>query len=582
MGDWGDAGGGERYPLRDHDAGYHRPDYRDSARGGYDRGGYGGGGSGRYDEHRAGGGYDRGGYGNGGGGGYGGGGYGGGGYDRGGYGGGAYRDARGGGYRNDRGGDFHSSGGLGAGLSDVKYDDAFLKSLPEFVKNFYIEHPDVTARNEGEITEFRKQHEITVRGDAPPKPVTNFMEASFPDYVLEVIETLKFPAPTPIQTQAWPVALSGRDVIGVAQTGSGKTCAYLLPAIVHINAQDYLKPGDGPIVLVLAPTRELAVQIEAECARFGKSSKLKNVCLYGGAPKGDQIRKLQQGVEIVIATPGRLIDLLETRKTNLHRVTYLVLDEADRMLDMGFEDQMRKIVGQIRPDRQTLMFTATWPKDVEDIAADFLKEDPVHITIGEQELTANKDITQVIYVLDSDYEKREKLIQVLDMVKREEEDPKILVFCATKRMTDDICKKLRESNWKALAVHGDKSQSERDWVMKEFKRGDINVMCATDVAARGLDIKDVTTVINYDFPNGVEDYIHRIGRTGRAGAKGRAYTLFTNGNSKHAKELKGLLIQANQEVPPELMRLAEYGGGGGNSRYGASRRGRGGGSWRRY
>ncbi len=211
-----------------------------------------------------------------------------------------------------------------------------------------------------------------------PKPVSTFEEASFPEYVLAEVTRAGFSEPTPIQAQGWPMALLGRDLVGLAETGSGKTLAYLLPAVVHINAQPHLAPGDGPIVLCLAPTRELAVQIQAECAKFGTTSRIKSTCVYGGAPKGPQAGDLRRGVEIVIATPGRLIDMLESRITNLRRVTYLVLDEADRMLDMGFEPQIRKIVAQIRPDRQTLLWSATWPKEIQALGRDFL-HDPYQV-----------------------------------------------------------------------------------------------------------------------------------------------------------------------------------------------------------
>ena len=190
------------------------------------------------------------------------------------------------------------------------------------------------------MEEWRRSHDITVVGTEIPKPVTTFEESPFPDYVLEEVRRAGFKAPTPIQSQGWPMALCGRDVVGIAQTGSGKTLSFLLPAVVHINAQPHLSPGDGPIVLVLAPTRELAVQIQEECQRFGSSSRIKNTCVYGGMPRGPQARDLRRGVEICIATPGRLIDFLESGTTNLRRVTYLVMDEADRMLDMGFEPQV--------------------------------------------------------------------------------------------------------------------------------------------------------------------------------------------------------------------------------------------------
>merc|ERR1719454_2792440 len=193
------------------------------------------------------------------------------------------------------------------------------------------------------------------------------------------------------------MALSGRDVVGIAQTGSGKTLSFILPSIVHINHQPYLERGDGPIVLALVPTRELAQQVAQVATEFGHSSRIRNVCVYGGAPKGPQIRDLENGCEIVIATPGRLIDILEMGKTNLRRTTYLVLDEADRMLDMGFEPQIRKIISQIRPDRQVLMWSATWPKSVQRLAESFLKE-YIHINIGAQELHANHNILQIVDV----------------------------------------------------------------------------------------------------------------------------------------------------------------------------------------
>lgn len=237
-----------------------------------------------------------------------------------------------------------------------------------------MEHPDVTKTSDADVTAWRDKHDITVHGSNIPKPVREWGVSPFPSYVLEEIQRAGFTHPTPIQAQGWPMAMSGRDMVGIAQTGSGKTLSFLLPAVVHINAQPELQRGDGPIALVLAPTRELAVQIKEECDRFGSSTRVKNTCCYGGASRGPQARALRDGVEIVIATPGRLIDFLESGTTNLRRVTYLVLDEADRMLDMGFEKQIRKIVSQIRPDRQTLMWSATWPKEVQALARDFLTD----------------------------------------------------------------------------------------------------------------------------------------------------------------------------------------------------------------
>ncbi|KAH0584943.1 ATP-dependent RNA helicase dbp2 [Termitomyces sp. 'cryptogamus'] len=498
------------------------------------------------------------------------GGYGGGGGHGGGYGGGG----GGGGYG---GWDNDKMSNLGGTLRQV--DWAHTK-LERFEKNFYVEDKRVASRSQSEIDEFRRSKEIRVQGRGVPRPVMSFDECGFPEYLLSTIRAQGFESPTPIQCQAWPMALSGRDVVAIAQTGSGKTISFALPAMLHINAQPLLAPGDGPIVLVLAPTRELAVQIQQECSKFGSNSRIRNTAIYGGAPKGPQIRDLQRGVEIVIATPGRLIDMLETQKTNLRRITYLVMDEADRMLDMGFEPQIRKIVSQIRPDRQTLMFSATWPKDVQKLANDFLT-DTIQVNIGSMDLQANHNIQQIVEIC-SDFEKRAKLIKHLDQISAE--NAKVLIFVATKRVADDLTKYLRQDGWPALAIHGDKEQRERDWVLGEFKAGRSPILIATDVASRGLDVKDVGYVINYDFPNNCEDYIHRIGRTGRAGSKGTSYTYFTTDNAKSARELVNILREAKAVVPPQLEEMAMYGGGGGGGRgrYGGGRGRNGGGGGGRW
>ncbi|KAI8047699.1 P-loop containing nucleoside triphosphate hydrolase protein [Syncephalis plumigaleata] len=408
-----------------------------------------------------------------------GGGYGGGRSGYGGGGGGGYGGARrgGGGFSSNSG---DRMGVLGSELRKPTWD---LETLPKFEKNFYQEAPSVSARSNDEVAAFRAQHKMTVYGTTIPKPVTTFEEASFPPYVLKEVKALGFSQPTSIQAQGWPMALSGRDMVGIAETGSGKTLAYCLPAIVHINAQPFLQPGDGPIVLVLAPTRELAVQIREECNRFGASSRIKNTCIYGGVPKGPQIRDLQNGVEICIATPGRLIDMLSAGKTNLRRVTYLVLDEADRMLDMGFEPQIRKIVDQIRPDRQTLMWSATWPKEVRRLAEDFLK-DYIQVNIGSLDLSASHNITQRVLVT-TEFEKRGLLMKDLEKIMKTSGN-KTIIFTATKRTADDVTRALRNDGWPALAIHGDKSQSERDWVLEQFRSGESPIMVATDVASRGL------------------------------------------------------------------------------------------------
>merc|ERR1712110_363250 len=381
-------------------------------------------------------------------------------------------------------------------------------------------------------------------------------------------------APTPIQSQGWALALTGQDMVGIAQTGSGKTLGYLLPGIIHVNHQPYLERGDGPIVLVLAPTRELAQQIQEVAQEFGRTSRIKNTCVFGGAPKGPQLRDLEHGCEIVIATPGRLIDFLEMGKTNLRRCTYLCLDEADRMLDMGFEPQIRKIVEQIRPDRQVLMWSATWPKEVRKLAEDFL-HDYVHINIGAHSLHANHDILQIVDVCD-EHQKEQKLSRLLDEIGAEQSN-KILIFVETKRKADELTRLMRRDGYPAMCIHGDKQQKERDWVLGEFKQGATMILVATDVAARGLDVDDVKFVINYDYPNNSEDYIHRIGRTGRKGRTGTSYTLFTPGNAAKAKDLVSVLAEAKQVVSPKLQELVSFRGGGRGYGGGGRSGGRGGG-----
>uniref|UniRef100_A0A804QPZ5 RNA helicase n=1 Tax=Zea mays TaxID=4577 RepID=A0A804QPZ5_MAIZE len=422
-------------------------------------------------------------------------------------------------------------------------------------------HPAPIAVADYPSTEaYRRRHEITVTGDNVPAPITSFEAGGFPSEILKEIQRAGFASPTPIQAQSWPIAMQNQDVVAIAKTGSGKTLGYLLPGFMHIKRLQN-STRNGPTVLVLAPTRELATQILDEAMKFGRSSRISCTCLYGGAPKGPQLRDLDRGVDVVVATPGRLNDILEMRRVSLKQVSYLVLDEADRMLDMGFEPQIRKIVKEIPHRRQTLMYTATWPKEVRRIADDLLVH-PLQVTIGNvDELVANSAITQHIEVITPS-EKQRRLEQIL---RSQVSGSKILIFCTTKRMCDQLARTLTRQ-FGASAIHGDKSQSEREKVLNHFRSGRSPILVATDVAARGLDIKDIRVVINYDFPTGVEDYVHRIGRTGRAGATGVAYTFFCDQDSKYAADLIKILEGANQQVPRDLEDMASRGGGRGKKR----------------
>ncbi|XP_043464027.1 DEAD-box ATP-dependent RNA helicase 20-like isoform X2 [Leptopilina heterotoma] len=428
-----------------------------------------------------------------------------------------------------------------------------LGDLPYINKNLYTPNPNIFKRSLEEVNKYRVEKEITVKGKNIPFPIQAFEESNFPYYVMDKIIKQGFKEPTAIQAQGWPIAQSGRDMVGIAQTGSGKTLAYILPAIIHIQCQQKLKQGEGPLVLVLAPTRELAQQIQTVARDFGTSLEIRNTCIFGGSPKGPQARDLERGVEICIATPGRLIDFLEKGTTNLRRCTYLVLDEADRMLDMGFEPQIRKIIEQIRPDRQVLMWSATWPKEVQALAEDFLN-DYIQVNIGSLMLAANHNIRQIIEICQ-EHEKEAKLSKLLRELGCERGN-KTIIFVETKKKVDDITKTIKREGWSAIAIHGDKSQPERDYVLSEFRTGKTAILVATDVAARGLDVEDVKYVVNFDYPNSSEDYIHRIGRTGRCQSAGTAYAFFTPNNARQAKELISVLEEAGQTINPQLAEMS--------------------------
>ncbi|XP_058836792.1 uncharacterized protein LOC131693185 [Topomyia yanbarensis] len=456
----------------------------------------------------------------------------------------------------------------GENLHPIRWDQV---KLDPFQKNFFNPSSSVLERSRADVGQYLDKNEITVIGKNIPAPILTFEESGFPKVFQDEMTHQGFQEPTPIQGIGWSIAMSGRDMVGIAKTGSGKTLAYILPALIHISNQGRLLRGDGPIALVLAPTRELAQQIQQVCTDFGRRMSIMNTCIFGGASKHPQADDLRRGVEIVIATPGRLIDFLESGTTNLRRTTYLVLDEADRMLDMGFEPQIRKIISQVRPDRQVLMWSATWPKEIRKLAEEFLR-DYIQINIGSLNLAANENILQIIDCCQ-EYEKQDRLFKLLNQLSQQGH-LKSIIFVETKRKVDQIVGIIKRNGWRCDGIHGDKTQKDRDFVLNTFRRSNNGILVATDVASRGLDVDDVKFVINYDFPNNSEDYIHRIGRTGRSTNKGTAYTFFTPANGSKANDLIGVLKEANQFVNPELQEYARHGGGGGRNR--GFGRGRGG------
>ena len=399
--------------------------------------------------------------------------------------------------------------------------------------------------------DFLKQNQITFEGTGErPKIALSFKELSLLPEIDDVIQQNNWTAPTPIQSVAIPIALKGSDLIGIAKTGSGKTAAFVIPALIHITKQEPLKDSDGPIVLVLSPTRELAQQTSEVVDKFSGPLKIRHACVFGGAQRITQSMALSRLPHVVVATPGRLIDFMESGQCNMNRINFLVLDEADQMLDMGFEPQIRRIIGNISKKRQTMMFSATWPKEIQQLAAEFLVN-PVHMIIGSKELTTNPNIKQeIVYLSELD-----KLSKCMEMMAKYIQC-KVIVFVKTKRTADDLQRSIEDNGIRSWAIHGDKAQAQRDYVLSNFRSSRTGVLVATDVAARGLDVNDIDVVINYDFPGDIETYVHRIGRTGRGEKNGIAVTFFTDENANMAQKLTEIMKQANQEVPEWLTNLA--------------------------
>ncbi|KAK9845852.1 hypothetical protein WJX81_004205 [Elliptochloris bilobata] len=444
-------------------------------------------------------------------------------------------------------------------------------SYEDFAKDFYEEAADVAAMPPAEVAALRRELAVRVSGFDAPKPVTRFEQLGLDAGLLGAIRTAGYTKPTPIQAQALPAALSGRDVLGIAKTGSGKTAAFVLPMVVHILDQPELERGEGPIAVIVAPTRELAEQIHKEARKFGKPGGVRACAAFGGLSKLDQFRELKAGCEVAVCTPGRMIDLVKMKACTCRRVTFLVFDEADRMFDMGFEPQVRSILGQTRPDRQTLLFSATMPGKVERLVRDALTT-PVRVTVGEVG-AANEDIKQVAAVV----EEIAKLSWLKERLPAFVDAGEVLVFAGQKARVELVVEQLKAAGFRAAGIHGDIDQAGRMAALADFRAGRSHVLVATDVASRGLDIKSIRTVVSLDAPRDIDTHVHRVGRTGRAGDRdGVAYTLVTPGQAKFAGELVTSLAAANQEIPPALAQLAardrrgglrgRKGGGGGRGR----------------
>ncbi|XP_014725669.1 PREDICTED: probable ATP-dependent RNA helicase DDX43 [Sturnus vulgaris] len=442
----------------------------------------------------------------------------------------------------------------------AKYESMKWAGLPPIEKNFYKESSRTASMSQEEVELWRKENNNITCDDLKegekrciPNPVCKFEDVfeHYPD-IMANIRKVGFQKPTPIQSQAWPIILQGIDLIGIAQTGTGKTLAYLMPGFIHLTSQPISKDQrGGPGMLVLAPTRELALQVEAECSKYAYKG-IKSICVYGGGDRKGQIDTVTKGVDIVIATPGRLNDLQMNNFINLKSITYLVLDEADRMLDMGFEPQIMKILIDVRPDRQTVMTSATWPDGVRRLAKSYLKN-PMIVYVGTLDLTAVNTVQQKVIVIPEE----EKRTFMHSFIKSMKPKDKVIIFVGKKLTADDLASDFGIQGIPVQSLHGNREQCDREQALDDFKRGKVRILVATDLASRGLDVHDITHVFNFDFPRNIEEYVHRVGRTGRAGRTGEAVTLVTSNDWRFASELIDILERANQVVPDKLIAMAE-------------------------
>lgn len=365
------------------------------------------------------------------------------------------------------------------------------------------------------------------------------------DTTLAAVQSAGYSVPTEIQHRTIPEILAGSDVLATAQTGTGKTAAFVLPMLERIEPAGRKKGAAAPSALILTPTRELAVQIQDSIRVYGKNSRLRSVALFGGASRNRQIGELRSHPDIVVATPGRLLDLISDGYLGLKQVSYLVLDEADRMLDMGFIPDVRKIVAKVPSERQTLLFSATMPSDIQALARDFLRN-PARIEAEAGELNIERIAQSVMHVDQGDK------LELLPKLIRERRMFRVLVFTRTKHRASKVSKVLGRQNLSSDAIHGDKSQAARTRALDAFKSGKIQVLVATDVASRGIDVDDITHVVNFELPNEPETYVHRIGRTARAGAAGNAISFCDTTEMPYVRNIErlmGLTLAVDTEQP---------------------------------
>ena len=379
-----------------------------------------------------------------------------------------------------------------------------------------------------------------------PENITRFDDLGLLDPIQKTLKSLQYQTPTPIQAQTIPHALEGRDVLGCAQTGTGKTAAFALPILDFLASDPRHAKPNRPQVLVLAPTRELAIQIGDSFKTYGKSLKLRVALVFGGVNQNSQVRELQKGVHILVATPGRLIDLMNQGHIQLGNLEVFVLDEADRMMDMGFLPDLKRVIAQLPKERQSLFFSATMPPKIEELSSQLLFN-PVRVNVTPKSRSLKAIQQKIVFC-----ERGEK-VDLLKKLLREEGVDRTIVFTRTKRGANAVARRLESSGTEAAIIHGNKSQAARQRALANFRDKKVRVLVATDVAARGIDIDQVTHVVNYDLPNEAEAYVHRIGRTGRAGADGQAVSFCTVDEMEFLRDIEKLI---GIEIPSDSSRPA--------------------------
>lgn len=372
-----------------------------------------------------------------------------------------------------------------------------------------------------------------------------FEELDLLPAIKQALREENYQTPTPIQAQTIPAAIDGRDVLGCAQTGTGKTAAFALPILNRLGQKPRKAGPNQPLVLVLAPTRELAIQIEESFTTYGRHLRLRHVLVYGGVSQGNQVRALNRGAHVLVATPGRLLDLMDQGHIELDRLEVFVLDEADRMLDMGFMPALKRIISQLPKQRQSLFFSATMPPKIMELAQELLT-DPFNVTVAPRQSSAER-IAQQLYFVE-----RAAKLSLLQKVLGEREVESAIVFAKTKRGANMLAERLVRGGIQAAVIHGNKSQSARQRALDAFKNRQVKVLVATDIAARGIDIDNISHIVNYDMPVDAESYVHRIGRTGRAGAEGIALTFCTSAELGELRDIETLIGKSIPLAPNQV------------------------------